>query len=94
MIHAKTGASTMSRSVLIFTAAIAISGVTAARASVFDRFWPAAPANERIDNFPAPEHYEHRVDGSAYEANCREVDTETDEGYGVSRHEMRNVCRP
>ena len=82
----------MKKTSLSVLALLLLSFPVLARASIFDNFWAASGIEDRTDSTPLAQKRDKHVDGSAFEANCQEVEVDLDEGYGVSRRERRNVC--
>jgi len=58
---------------------------------MLDTLWTrAAVSDDATGSTPR----ESRRGDASVQANCREVEVELDEGYGVSSHEKRYVCDP
>jgi hypothetical protein len=84
----------MKKAFVFAVAVMMVSGPMLARASIFEILLVGARDEDRTDSLVAAQKQNKHVDSTAFEANCREVEVEMDEGYGVSSHESRHVCNP
>jgi len=84
----------MTKAFFVLTATLALCLASNARASGLEWLFSVTARQGATEQTDARRIRENPREGASVRVNCREIDVEIDEGYGVSSHETRYVCEP
>lgn len=84
----------MNKAFFALTATLAVCLADGAGASGLDRLFSATTTPDSVGPPRAPQTKGTPRIGASAQVNCRQIDVELDQGYGVSSHETRYICEP
>jgi len=84
----------MNKAFFVLTATLALCLASNVRATGLERLFSVTATQGATEQSDARPVRENPREGASVRVNCKEIDVELDEGYGVSRHETRYVCEP